>query len=1207
MSTTELGRYEARPVARDAVSFDSSVLDGVHWALQPLASLRLTVLLLGLSLILVLIGTLAQIDHDIWYVVHEYFRAWIAWVELRVFFPRSWGISEAIVFPFPGGKLLGVALAANLVAAHAVRFKIAARGARLWLGWATIAIGAAITYLVIVSGSSAAVESELSPGFTNGLWHALRAAVGGAALTLGYVLALTRSQAIRSSSNWLWWIGAVTSALLAALAVYLFTHPEARLDASGLRILWQLGKATGASLVLGAGCWAVFSKRAGIVLLHSGIGLLMFSELYTAQQAVEARMSIPEGATAYYAEDIRSLELAFTEATDDHTDRVTVVPGSILQKAARTGEIIGHADLPFDIRVTKYLRNAKSRTAQPGEEAVATQGIGVIRIVDELPPATGVDDEQTVDVPAACVELLAKDGGESRGVYLATPFLSGDVLTAGDKSYEMSLRFKRVHKPYTVSLLEFKDDQYVGSNTPKDYRSIVRFRDEGQNIDRTVHIWMNNPLRYAGDTLYQADWLRDGRRGTVLQVVTNAGWMVPYVACMIALAGMLVHFLQGIIRFVYRREDESRRQALLARDTRLAPTPGVWSVAGCRRPPVWIPALIVVAFAGWTLRRAAPPAESFNEMKIHEFGKLPVVFGGRTQPMDTLARNTLRLISRRATYEDRRYDERQPAIRWFLDVVSGAPALYDHRVLRIENLDVLQTLGLKRREGLCYSIDEVMARGEELDRQVELARAVPKEKWDLTQAKFVELDHKTRLVTMLMGSFESADVEGATDEEVQASIQALVRRIGFLNNVNAPRPVAPATQDASWMTLLEADTRGLLAQAASKGKTKPDEAVAGLQSVLVAYRDGDTGRFNSRLVDYRGIVERRAAAEQQYEREAAAAGDEIPQKHAESLALSRIRFEAFFNHFDPFVACVVFYIASFVLAALAWMGWSEGFNRAANWLLWFTFAVHTFGLVCRIYISGRPPMTNLYSSAIFIGWAGVLFGLVFEAIYRLGIGNLIAAALGFPTMVIAYYLTFEFVNSGDTLGVMQAVLDTNFWLGTHVVCIGLGYATTFLAGALGLTTIVLGIIGRVLDADQRRQVNRMTYGTLCFAIFFSLIGTVLGGLWADDSWGRFWGWDPKENGALMIVLWNAIALHARWGKMVGERGLAVLTVLGNIVVAWSYFGVNQLGIGLHAYGQAEGRTLWLAIFAASQLAVAAAAYLAPLFTSATAPPRMTSA
>jgi hypothetical protein len=126
-----------------------------------------------------------------------------------------------------------------------------------------------------------------------------------------------------------------------------------------------------------------------------------------------------------------------------------------------------------------------------------------------------------------------------------------------------------------------------------------------------------------------------------------------------------------------------------------------------------------------------------------------------------------------------------------------------------------------------------------------------------------------------------------------------------------------------------------------------------------------------------------------------------------------------------------------------------------------------------------------------------------------------------------------------------------------------------------------------LATDRSRSMQlSMIYGTLCFAIILSFVGTVLGGLWADDSWGRFWGWDPKENGALIIVLWNALVLHARWGGMAKERGLAALAVGGNIATAWSWFGVNELGVGLHSYGFTEGALLWLGLFIASQMLIA---------------------
>jgi ABC-type transport system involved in cytochrome c biogenesis permease subunit len=107
---------------------------------------------------------------------------------------------------------------------------------------------------------------------------------------------------------------------------------------------------------------------------------------------------------------------------------------------------------------------------------------------------------------------------------------------------------------------------------------------------------------------------------------------------------------------------------------------------------------------------------------------------------------------------------------------------------------------------------------------------------------------------------------------------------------------------------------------------------------------------------------------------------------------------------------------------------------------------------------------------------------------------------------------------------------------------------------------------------------------ICFATLFSFVGTILGGIWADQSWGRFWGWDPKENGALLIVIWNSILLHARWAGLVKTRGLAVLAVFGNVVTAWSWFGVNMLGVGLHSYGFMDAAFWWLVAFGVSQLA-----------------------
>jgi cytochrome c-type biogenesis protein CcsB len=268
-------------------------------------------------------------------------------------------------------------------------------------------------------------------------------------------------------------------------------------------------------------------------------------------------------------------------------------------------------------------------------------------------------------------------------------------------------------------------------------------------------------------------------------------------------------------------------------------------------------------------------------------------------------------------------------------------------------------------------------------------------------------------------------------------------------------------------------------------------------------------------------------------------------------------------------------------------------------LIFLAWVVHTCGVLFRMHLEGRPPVTNLYSSALFIGWGAVVLGLALEAIYRLGIGNIVASFAGFITLLIAHNLAL----GGDTMEMLRAVLDTNFWLATHVVVVTLGYASTFVAGLLGIIYIFLGLLTPLLTQKLKPQgpggvqagakpkpeigaaLTKMVYAIICFATLFSFTGTVLGGIWADQSWGRFWGWDPKENGALIIVLWNAAILHARWGGLVRQRGLMNMAVFGNIVTSFSWFGVNMLEIGLHSYGFMDAAFIWLILFMASQVLI----------------------
>ena len=373
-----------------------------------------------------------------------------------------------------------------------------------------------------------------------------------------------------------------------------------------------------------------------------------------------------------------------------------------------------------------------------------------------------------------------------------------------------------------------------------------------------------------------------------------------------------------------------------------------------------------------------------------------------------------------------------------------------------------------------------------------------------------------------------------------------------------------------------------------------------LVSKLLAGRPGQPAyQPNPALVPFAELLEAVDRDGPAFNAAVAAYGDAAGRLPDFEAAAPKAAAEAWFNAFNPIDLAKWLYVAAIVVCFAGFLGGRDGVTSFAWWFLAATFVLHSFALGMRIWLTGRPPVVNLYSSAVFIGWACVLAGLLLERLHRLGIGNLVAAIAGGLTLMVAYGL-----DSGDTMHVLQAVLDTQFWLSTHVVTVTLGYGATFLAGLFGTFAIVHRIwtdaSGTSAGAPAREmqdRLYRMNYGVVCFALFFSFIGTVLGGLWADDSWGRFWGWDPKENGALMIVLWNAAVLHARWDRWIGPRGFALFTIGGNIVTAWSWFGTNQLGIGLHSYGFTSGVLLLLGGYVASQLFLLAAG---SLLTSSTA-------
>lgn len=290
-------------------------------------------------------------------------------------------------------------------------------------------------------------------------------------------------------------------------------------------------------------------KRIGIITLHLGVILLLVGELVTALYADEGNMTIDEGSFAHFTEDIREAEFAVIDPSNPDHDQVAVVPESMM---AGKESSISDPQLPFDITVNQWMPNSQlfgPVNAPPGVTPKTTHGLGRRIVAQNTPRATGVEG-QTIDLPSAYV-TLSRDGTDL-GTWLVSLYLEDpQPVSVAGKTYGIALRFKRNYKPYTMHLIDFKHDKFIGTDKARNFSSLVRLVDPTNNEDRQVLIWMNHPLRYAGETFYQSAF-KPGDTGTILQVVRNPGWLLPYVSCILVSVGMLIHFGMTLFNFVRR-------------------------------------------------------------------------------------------------------------------------------------------------------------------------------------------------------------------------------------------------------------------------------------------------------------------------------------------------------------------------------------------------------------------------------------------------------------------------------------------------------------------------------------------------------------------------------------------------------------------------------------------------------------------------------
>ncbi len=300
----------------------------------------------------------------------------------------------------------------------------------------------------------------------------------------------------------------------------------------------------------------------------------------------------------------------------------------------------------------------------------------------------------------------------------------------------------------------------------------------------------------------------------------------------------------------------------------------------------------------------------------------------------------------------------------------------------------------------------------------------------------------------------------------------------------------------------------------------------------------------------------------------------------------RIRIENIFNALNPFFTGLILYALAFVAYSLSGLKW-RGLALSGTLFLIVGVVLHILAIIARVYIQMRPPVTNFYSSVVFTGAVAALFGVGMYLKKESLLMAISASFIGVLSLLVAVNLPY----SGDTMGMMRAVLNSNFWLSAHVMTIMIGYCGLFLAGFLASFRLIANAFSKGNFGIETTKTANAIYMLLCWCLLFTFMGTMLGGVWADMSWGRFWGWDPKENGALMIVLWTAGAIHCKVLRVCNDRIFLVLTALGNIVVAWAWFGVNLLGVGLHSYGFIDGGWLWFFIFIILQILVAPFGFL----------------
>ena len=570
----------------------------------------------------------------------------------------------------------------------------------------------------------------------------------------------------------------------------------------------------------------------------------------------------------------------------------------------------------------------------------------------------------------------------------------------------------------------------------------------------------------------------------------------------------------------------------------------------------------------------------YDAVLAESLGVLPVSKAGRVMPMSSAAADVLKSVGGRASAKIG--GEKMSATKWIWSLAANPKKIGSANIIRTDNKDWASIL---KADGRYFSYDEILKNYDALYKA-----AVSSEKTPRSDAAGNILNAGAQYSAAanalavcfdgLIGAEDSIrswgdavaeaakELSDADEKKREPDSSKLVKASNYLSRLKYIADFESDYSNAVLRVICGSDGFKTIAQTLLQ--RPPDPASVEIAKEYAKLRDALASGNKPAATEYlKALVSQL--------------------KQQGGVNFFKLRVENFFNLFDPFLGGFILYALAALAfsASMAWRKFSPPLRVSGAVFLFLAVVVHVLAIMARMYIQGRPPVTNLYSSIVFTGAAAALLGYVMYLKKAMPTLAISAGFAGFVSLLVAMNLPY----GGDTMGQMRAVLNSNFWLTLHVVTIMIGYCGVFLAGFTATFRLVANLFERGRMLERSAQAARSVYAILCFALLFSFAGTMLGGIWADMSWGRFWGWDPKENGALMIVLWCAAAIHARIMGVVGDRIFLALAAFGNIIAAWAWFGVNLMGVGLHAYGFIDGGWLGFFIFVILQASVMPLAFL----------------